>query len=261
MLPTAIAAYVLLASDRYILQSFASLEMVAIYTFAYKVASGLEALIIRPYALDWAPRRFAIAAHPDPGLRFAEALVIYLILTCTGGLVIAAVAPFVFTLLVPPTYHDGLSILPIILMAIIIFGASYPLNIGIMLRDRTYLLPWLSWFAALVCLVLNFWWIPNYSIVGAAWATLVAYTIYTAAIGIVSARIYHVCYNFRRLGLVVVATLIGLLGIIIVQWFGIAATLIGLLVGLGWVGLIMSVTALCLWHRSTRIRLGMGTIG
>jgi O-antigen/teichoic acid export membrane protein len=261
LLPTAMAAYVLLAADRYILQAFASLEAVAIYTFAYKLASGLEVLIIRPYGLDWGPRRFAIAASPQSGPRFAEALVLYLFLTCTGALALGAAAPFAFTLLAPPAYQSGLSIIPLVLLALIVYGASYPLNIGIMLNDRTYLLPWVSWLAAVICLMLNFWWIPRYGMMGAAWATLVAYTVYTAAIGIVSARIYYVCYNRRRLGLIGLATLLGLAGVSCIQVVGLAATLLGLIISWLWVLLIMGLAAYWLWRGRSPLHHGLTATG
>ncbi|NJN18790.1 MAG: oligosaccharide flippase family protein, partial [Oscillochloris sp.] len=102
ILPAAAAAYVLLASDRYIMQGLISLEAVAIYTFAYKLATGLDVLVNRPFSLDWAPRRFAIGAGPEPGPKFAEALVIYLFLAGAVGLLIIAGAPFAFDLIAPP---------------------------------------------------------------------------------------------------------------------------------------------------------------
>lgn len=61
---------------------------------------------------------------------------------------------------------------------------------GILLKERTALLPPLSAVSAILCILLNLWWIPRFGMMGAAWATVVAYFIYTMLLTIASQRLY-----------------------------------------------------------------------
>ena len=44
-------------------------------------------------------------------------------------------------------------------------------------KDRAGVTAWLSWLAVVVNVALNFLWIPRYGALGAAWATLISYTV------------------------------------------------------------------------------------
>jgi len=217
LLPANLASYVLFASDRYALQHFSTLETVAIYTFAYKVAGILDVLINRPFALDWAPRRFKIATQTNAPQRYSQILVMYLWAAVACALVILALAPLAYAWIAPPPYGAGIQIVPVILLAYLLYGLSYPLNVGIMLRDRTQYLPVIGWGAAGVCLGLNIWWIPRFGMLGAAWATVVSYGLWTAGITYASMRLYPVSYAFERIGLVLGAGLLAYFGIWILQ--------------------------------------------
>lgn len=203
LLPTNVASYILFAADRYVMKSFLTLEDIAVYTFAYKIAATLDVLITRPFALDWAPRRFKIATQPKPEQKYAQALLIYLWTAISFALVIIALTPLLYTLIAPPAYQTAIPIVPIILLAYIIYGLSFPLNVGIMLKDRTRDLPVIGWIAALSYIGLCWWWIPNFRLAGAAWATVVAYILWTGCITIASLHLYPIAYPWRQIGLIV----------------------------------------------------------
>jgi O-antigen/teichoic acid export membrane protein len=249
LLPTNLALYVLAASDRFMLQAAASLEAVAIYTFAYKLASGLDVLVIRPYALDWAARRLTIADGPAANERYDDALVSYLLAACGGALLIAAAAPLGFALLAPAEYAAGLRLLPVLLAAMVLYGASYPLNIGMMLHYRTDLLPGLSWAAAGLCLLLNLWWIGSYGMHGAAWATLAGYAVYSLAVAIASNRLYRIHYRSGRLALIVMFTAIGAGGLAALARLIPATTVGGAVAGVLWAGAAAAAAALVTGRR------------
>jgi O-antigen/teichoic acid export membrane protein len=199
MLPANIASYVLVASDRFILQSFTTLEIVAIYAFVYKIGTALEVLVIRPFALDWAPRRFKIATQPDAKAQYAEVLVLYLFVASGVALLILAGAPLLYLWFAPPLYAAGLPLLGVLLAAQVINGATYPLNIGMMLKDRTRYIPVIVGLSAAICLGLNFWWISFAGMAGAAWATLVSYSVLAVLMTVTSQWLYPVKYSAIRL--------------------------------------------------------------
>jgi O-antigen/teichoic acid export membrane protein len=208
LLPTSIASYILLASDRYILGSVSTLEAVAVYSFAYKVAQVLDIMVTRPFSIDWAPRRFKILTLPYPKKKYASALVLYIFSAAFMGLAIIAVMRPIYYLVAPQEYFPGMTVIPIILAANIIYGLSYPLNVGIMIKDKTKYLPIIGWVSAFFCLLLNFWLIPRFGFVGAAWATLFSYIVWTGGITLASMIIYPISYPIRSLLLVVSSTVL-----------------------------------------------------
>ena len=211
LLPTNLAQYILLASDRYVLKHFSTLESVAIYTFAYKIATSLDILVTRPFAIDWAPRRFKIATYADAPARYAQVLLVYWWIAIAFAVLILAVTPALYAWLAPPIYRMGIGTVPVILLAYLVYGLSYPLNVGIMLKDRTHYLPAIGLLAAGVCL--GWWWIPRFGVLGAAWATVVAYAVWSAGIGWASQRLYPVSYPWRLLALAMAGGLAGYIGL------------------------------------------------
>ncbi|MBO9339597.1 MAG: oligosaccharide flippase family protein [Chloroflexus sp.] len=255
LLPTNIAAYILLAADRYIMGYVLSLEAVAIYTFAYKVAAILDVLVTRPFAMDWAPRRFKIATQANPGQMYSRVLLFYLWIVITFALFVVAITPFLYILIAPIDYRSGMEIVPIILLAYIIYGLSYPLNVGIMLKDRTHDLPVIGIIAALSCLGLCIWWIPLYGISGAAWATVVSYTIWTGFIAADSLRLFPIQYPLGMISVIVGCGLLTYSGLWLIDrlWAEISIGAIG--IRTAWVISVMGGSGFILWRRLNQKRV------
>lgn len=213
LLPANLAAYVLLASDRYFLGATFGLSTVAVYSFAYKIGSTLDMLVIRPYSADWAARRFKIATEADSARQYDEALLLYLEAGTAFSLLAVAVTPLAYRLLAPTVYLAGMAVVPPIILAYLLYGAAHPLNVGLMLKDRTRFLAYVTVIAAVACITLNVRWIPQFGMMGAAWATVVSYAIYTALVALASLSVYHIRYSPGRILAVVLPGLLGLLAI------------------------------------------------
>ncbi|HEY1013185.1 MAG TPA: lipopolysaccharide biosynthesis protein [Herpetosiphonaceae bacterium] len=222
LLPTNLALYVLLASDRYVLQHAASLETVAVYSFAAKIASVLDLAVTRPFAIDWGSRRFKIAAEADAPRRYARALTIYLGLAVGCALLIVALAPAVYRWVAPAAYASGAGIIPILLLGGLCSGLSTPLNVGIMIKNQTHWLPILGWGAAAVCLGLNAWWIPLHGMAGAAWATAASYAVWSGGIAWISQRAYRVPYSRREHGAILLLAGLGYAGLLLIEGTGLS---------------------------------------
>ncbi len=194
LLPTSLAMYVLLASDRYILTFFTSTQIVGIYGFMYKLATTLDIVVIRPFSLDWAQRRFTVANRPDARDAFGNIALFFLWGSLTFGLLIFSGTQLIYMWVGNPDYSLGLPFVPLILLSFVAYGLSYPLNIGMIIKDRTDWLPPLSWVSAIVCIGLNLWWIPLFGMAGAVWSTLVAYSVFTASLAIASQRLFPIRY-------------------------------------------------------------------
>ena len=252
LLPANLAAYVLLASDRYFLQYFTSLEVVACYAFAYKIASVVDALITRPFALDWAPRRFRIAAEPESNTRYSAALVLYGFAMSTGMLCVLTVTPVVYRWLAPAAYARGQALVPLLLAAYAVAGLAVPLNVGIMLRDQTRRLPQIQWLAAVVCTGLNVWLIPRFELWGAGWATFVAYLVSTCSVAWLSLRLYPIRYDGSALAAVGCMLIAGVLGLHAIDHALGAVGFWSIASGMVWVVVLAAAVGRMLWIRGRR---------
>lgn len=250
LLPTNLTAYVLFASDRYFLQHFTSLEIVGIYSFAYKIATTLDILITRPFSMDWAARRFKVATQPNAPTYFAQTLLFYLFTATLFALVVSVVTPTIYAWVASPLYLRGMGAVTVVLLAYLIYGLSFPLNIGIMLKDQTRYLPLIGGLSAAVCLALNWWLIPNYGMLGAAWASVIAYTVWTAAITWMSLRLYPIPYPLPSVLSIVLAALLGYAGIWqIDQSWPSGNDWLALFVKLAWILLLFGLVAYGLWGK------------
>jgi O-antigen/teichoic acid export membrane protein/transcriptional regulator with XRE-family HTH domain len=246
LFPYNVASYVLLASDRYMLEYFATLEIVALYAFAYKVATALDVIVIRPFNTDWAARRFQIATRDDAGVQYARVQVLFPLVAVGFSLLLLSGTPVIYHLVAPPEYLAGMSVVPLILLAFMLWGMEGPVNIGIMLKGHTQYMPLVGWIAAAVCLVLNFWWIPEYGMVGAAWSTIIAYGVHTLALHVLSQRFYPLRFPFFQFSLVVVAGLLGYGGITFLD--SVSDLLVSTVLKVLWTMLIIGIAAALLWY-------------
>ncbi len=255
LLPANLASYVLFASDRYFLGHFFSLEVVGVYSFGHKVAAIVDILLTRPFALDWAPRRFKIATEDCTSQKYARALLAFLFSGAFLGLIVFAVTPAIYGYIAPELYRAGMSVVPVIILAYLIYGLSYPLNVGIMLKDKTYYLPLIGWLAAGGCFLLNLRLIPTYGILGAAWATVFSYGIWTGMITLFSLRLYLIRYPLPPILLIVAGIIAGYLGVKGVErLWGTESVLLLSLLNLTWVCSLFVGIGCILWGKEIQPR-------
>lgn len=252
LLPTNLAGFILLGSDRYFLQFYTTAAVVGIYSFSYKLVSVFNVMLHRPFALDWAPRRFKIATLHDAPRQYADVLLVYFFVGTLFILVILAVAPVIYEWIAPVDYWEGLDVLPLLLLAALIYGLSYPLTVGIVIKDRTSYAAVVGFFAALLCLGLNFWMVPRFGMEGAAWATLLSYISWTCGMAVVSLRLYPIPYPPIDLLVICTAGIFGYLGL---TWLvhlgeGDLSSICMILIRLSWLLLVFGVVGRVLLKRT-----------
>jgi O-antigen/teichoic acid export membrane protein len=240
--------YILISADRYIVQVVAGLQAVAIYSFSYKIAASIDYLVTRPFGTDWAARRFWIATQAQPERQYAQSAVFYTFIALWCALLVQAAAPLLYKWFAPSVYLQGLNALPILLVANIAMGLSYPLNVGIMLKDRTKLLVPIAICASVVYIIALLLLVPSNPIQGAAWATLLAYSTYTTGITIISLRLYPVNYPIRAWGTLGVCAILAAMGIFLLSFFDVNTPLWITVLARGlWVFLVFALTGYFLW--------------
>ncbi|TVR82547.1 MAG: polysaccharide biosynthesis protein [Chitinophagaceae bacterium] len=180
-----------------------NMTSLGIYGAVYKLAM-LVALFIQAYRYAAEPFFFSQALKRSAKSDFAH-LMHFFIFICGSIFLIVALYIDIFKYFIGERYHEGLFIVPVLLMANIWLGIYYNLSIWYKLSDKTHLGAYVAIAGAFITIVLNIWWVPVFGYAGSAWATLGCYFGMSLISYFFGKQFYHVNYNlllvFKLLGL------------------------------------------------------------
>jgi O-antigen/teichoic acid export membrane protein len=202
--PSGLAAMAIQVIDRPILRALTDDATVGIYQANYRLGIFMM-LVVSMYDYAWRPFYFSMAKEANAKEIFARVLTylvlfmsaIFLVLTFFIG-DIAKLSIF-GRHIIGPSYWSGLNIVPIVLLGYVFLGISTNLSAGIYIEKKTRYTPFVTGVGAVVNVAANFFLIPPFGMLGAAWATLIAYLIMALTMYFVVQRIYPVKYEFSRL--------------------------------------------------------------
>ncbi len=172
--------FVLSSSDRFLVTWFLGTAAAGTYAAGYDlgwmpVASSMLIVNLAGYPL-------VMRAMEDTGpaaarIQLQQSALLLLTVALPALILVVMLAPnFARVLLGAPYRAEGTRLLPWVGLASLFAGAMlYYTNLAFQLSRRTFGQLWVSLAAALLNLVLNWVWIPRYGLLGAAWATLLAY--------------------------------------------------------------------------------------
>ncbi|MBA4311499.1 MAG: hypothetical protein C0417_02605 [Chlorobiaceae bacterium] len=203
-IPSGLAAMAIQVIDRPILRALTDDATVGIYQANYRLGIFMM-LIVSMYDYAWRPFYFSTAKETNAKEIFARVLTylvlfmsaIFLVLTFFIGDI--AKISILGRHVIGPSYWSGLNIVPIVLLGYVFLGISTNLSAGIFIEKKTKFSPLVTGVGAVVNVVANLLLIPPFGMLGAAWATFIAYFIMTVTMYIVVQRIYPVSYEFSRL--------------------------------------------------------------
>lgn len=96
-------------------------------------------------------------------------------------------------------YHQGLMIVPILLLANLFLGIYYNLSVWFKMTDKTYWGAFMNLIGAVITLILNIIFIPKYGYWASAWATLICYFSMAALSYYIGQGYFKVPYNVLKL--------------------------------------------------------------
>jgi len=177
------------------------------YSVAYSLGMVGVMVFVHSFRIAWQP--FFLSLKDDTGATniFSRVTTYYAVII---GMVFLGIALFrneLFPLYASPKYPLSLAhVVPFVSFAYIFFGFYIIMLAGIFIREKTKYLPVVTFTAAAINIGLNFVFIPAFGVIGAAYTTIIAYIVMVILMYIISSRVYHVTYEFRRLGSVLLLT-------------------------------------------------------
>lgn len=94
-----------------------------------------------------------------------------------------------------PIYHEGIFIVPILLLANLLLGVYYNLSFWFKLTDKTHYGTWLSLLGALITVLGNILLIPVAGYMACAWITLVSYAVMAWTCYVLGQKNYPIPYD------------------------------------------------------------------
>jgi O-antigen/teichoic acid export membrane protein len=206
LIPTALFLWVTNFSDRLFLVQLSDTAEVGMYSVGVRIASAMV-LLLTAFRLAWPAFAFSIEDDREAKRTYAFVLTYLVALTTWVATGLALLSPWIVDWIAAPDFAESSRVVGPLAFSTVAFAGYIVVAIGVGRAKRTQFNWVVTGAAAAVNIGLNLLLIPSYGMMGAAIATVAAYS--TMFVGMVwwSQKIYRVPYQWRR---VVTATAAGL---------------------------------------------------
>lgn len=196
--PGTIGMFILHFSDRFFLQQYASLAQVGVYSLAYKFGMAVHLLLHSPFWMVWGAKRFEYTRRADGKDAYARVLTYFVFCHLFAGLALSLLAEEILQIVAAAEFQEAAYLIPAIVLSYLVYDTYYLLETGICVEKKTKYLAIILMSTAGINLILNYLLIPRLAAAGAALATLISFTIMSAATYHVSNRLFPIDYQFAR---------------------------------------------------------------
>lgn len=187
-----IGSFVLHFSDRYFLRIYDSLASVGLYSLSYKLAMLISLFVSGPFTNIWVPKALEIERKEGEGAIpiLASIVQYYNLILVTVAVGVALFASDVIRLVTGPEFHSAGRPVPVLALAMVLFGYRGVAQVGALIRERSDLVAKSTTAAAVAVILLNMLLIPRWGVQGAAIATASAFAIEFLLMRRFSMRVY-----------------------------------------------------------------------
>ena len=181
------------------------MEQLGIYGANFKMAVLMN-MFIQAFRYAFEPFFFARGNSKEDPLMYAKIMKYFVIFGLFIFLGMTVYIDFL-KILIDKEYHEGLKVVPIILIANLIYGMYFTQSLWYKITDRTRFGAWQSIAEMVVAVSLNFLLIPIYGYMGSAVALLTSYIVVLTISYFLGQKYYPVPYNLKRIGFYFAVTL------------------------------------------------------
>ena len=197
LVPTALFLWATNFSDRLFLVKLADTTEVGLYSVGVRIASAMV-LLLTAFRLAWPAFAYSIESDDEARRTYAYVLTYLVVVTTWVATALALLSPWIVEWLAAPAFASASRVVGPLVFAAVAFGGYIVVAIGVGRARRTQFNWVVTGAAAAVNIALNLILIPPYGMMGAAVATIAAYTTMFVGMAWWSQRIYPVPYQWRR---------------------------------------------------------------
>jgi O-antigen/teichoic acid export membrane protein len=205
--PHAAAQQVIAVGDKFILAAFRPIAEVGMYSMG--VSFGLtQKLFLSAFEYAWAPFYYAAAREPGAAALFATVTTygIAALALLTAGL--SAIARDLLDLMTRGVFVEAAPVVGWTAVGVFLQGVYLLTSIGLNISKRTAYYPASTIAAAVANIGLNYALIPQFGMMGAAWANVAAYALQAGLAFTFSQRVYPVRYEYGRVARALAAAVV-----------------------------------------------------
>jgi O-antigen/teichoic acid export membrane protein len=203
LVPGSLASWAGRQAERVLARGLISLESVGILEMAYRFPILIAMVVTTPFMQSWDTRRFEIADEPGAPQTIARMFTYFSFLVIWVGLVMAVVIRPVLELLTPPEFHLAYRLARVEIVTTILQGMQFHLMFGLAYAKNTVMISKLRGGAAVIKVLLSWYFIAKWGIYGAALSAAVMGLLALVLDYHYSQRHYRLPLEWRTLGLII----------------------------------------------------------
>jgi O-antigen/teichoic acid export membrane protein len=182
---------------KYLLPEDLADRELGIYGACYKLAV-LITLFIQAFRMGAEPFFFNHAKEKNSKETFARIMNLF-VAVCMAAFLVVMLFLDLFKWFIPnPAYHEGLRVVPILMLANVFLGIYYNQSVWYKLTDRPRVGSTISLLGAIISIVLLLVSVPVLGYMGAAWTTLICYASMAGVSYVWGRKHYPIPYNVGR---------------------------------------------------------------
>lgn len=176
----------------------AAMYNVGVYSACFKIAVIMSLFI---QAFRYSAEPFFFAQYKEKDAKEAYSMVMtYFVIVCSVIFLGTTLYLDFIKYFVSKPYHEGLHIVPPLLLAYMMLGIVYNLSIWYKLTGQTKYGAYISMGGAVITFIVNFLLIPKIGYTGAAIAHLITYLCMMIASYALGQKFYPIAYNLKKIG-------------------------------------------------------------
>ena len=201
IIPSKLANMLVKQSDKYFVLAFISVADMGIYSIALKIGNAVHTIITIPFNLAYIPRRFEIVKKKEAKSIYSEVFTYYIFVMGFIGISLSLLIEDILKVMVTPEFYKAAEIIPLVVLSMIIFGAQYHFNFGILYSYKTSYLAKINFVCAIISLIGNYFLIRSFGIFGAVYSAIISLTTQAIFLYIISNKLYPIEFEFKRIAL------------------------------------------------------------
>ncbi|OQY76039.1 MAG: hypothetical protein B6D45_04715 [Ignavibacteriales bacterium UTCHB3] len=218
-LPAGLAAMVMQVVDKPIVERLTNIEKLGIYNANYKLGVFMM-LFVSMFQFAWQPFFLQHADDDDARDLFAK---VFTYFTIVGSFILVFLTIFIEDItslgvgrihFLGEAFWSGRNIIPVILLGYLFYGFYVNFNASFYIKEKSIPVPILLGIGAISNIVLNYLLVPQFELMGAAFATLISYMLIAIGFFYYGRRLFEINYEYRKVG-----TLLLLIGVVFVIYY------------------------------------------
>jgi len=212
LIPASVAAAVMHNASQYLLRYFTDLHQVGIFALGFKLPFMLNALVLGTFAIVWNNATiYEVAKQPDAKRLFARITLYFMLVYAVCQFALAALAVPLTHLIAAPEYFQAYAVIPVVAFGCVFYAMHMFVSVGAYIREKTWLLPTVYVTCAVFNVAANWFVIPRFGFMGAAWVTVATYAMFSVLGYFVYRLVYSIPFPVVKLAaLVLIFAVLGL---------------------------------------------------